>query len=326
MDFNNSSAVNSTTHEPSWHASPSVFLANGIFLAIISPLTIILNTLLLFAIYKDPFKTFQTPSAFFLVGLSTTDLVLGLMLPFPMSCYFIAYDGDSSQTNKCFKILMDYIGILVNSSINSSFLIVLAFTVVQYLAVSWPFRYKNLVNIKRTICCIVAIWTYTIIFQLTETFGVQKIIISQIDVTLHTTIAFIVMVTVYILLQRSFKKKIKKGLRLRAETSTQSTMCTLEGSPKATAHKTNPQSNEIEKRFIRVNLFLIGLLFFCTLPNCIVYYIYIYNSEVGKDPKFFVARIVADNAMYVKALVDPLIFAWRLPKYRKALRKSVSRK
>lgn len=320
MEFNNTTTDNSNI------ISPSIFLANGIFLAIISPLIVILNTLLLFAIYKDPFKTFQTPSAFFLVGLSTTDLVLGLIvLPFPMTCYFIAYGGDQILQTKCFNILLDHIGILANASINSSFLIVLAFTVVQYLAVSWPFRYKNLVNIKRTICCILAIWIYTIMFEVIEKFGVDKMLLRQVDVTLHTTIAFIAMVTVYILLQRAFKKKIKKGMRLRAETSTQCTMSTNEGSPKATTHsKTN--SGEIEKRFIRVNLFLIGLLFFCTLPNCIVYYIHFYNPKISRNPQFFVARIIVDNTMYVKALVDPLIFAWRLPKYRKALRKSVSRK
>lgn len=325
MEFNNSTSNNQTIQ---LGVSPSAFLANGILLAFISPFTVILNILLLFAIYKDPFKTFQTPSAFFLVGLSITDLVCGLLIePFIMVCYFMTYNHDPS-TPKCFNVLTNYIGIPASAAINSSFFIVLVFTIVQYLAVSWPFKYKYIVTVSRTMCCIILIWIYAILFELTSKFGVPYHVLRAIDVILHTTICFIAMVTVYILLQRAFRKKIESGQHLRAETSMQSTMMSTEGSPKgpkAGGQKPN-RRNDVEKRFIRVNLFLIALLFFCTIPNCVVWYLFTYNTKIKNHPSFFIARMVVDNTMWMKALVDPLIFAWRLPKYRKALRQSISRK
>lgn len=321
MDYNNTSSSNSSTMS---FGDPTALLVNGILLAIISPSTVILNTLLLFAIYKDPFKTFQTPSAYFLVGLSITDLVCGLIVePFIMTFYFMAYNKDP-RTMDSYKILTEHIGVLASAAINSSFLIVLAFTTVQYLGISWPFKYKNIVTVSRTVRCIFIIWIYAIFFELTQKFGVPQDLIRNIDVILHTTIAFIAMVTLYVLLQRAFHKKIESGMHLRAETSMQSTT-EARSSPKSGSNQQHHQ-NEVERRFIRVNLFLIGLLFFCTVPNCIVWYIYSFNHQLRQHPKFSVVRMAADNTMWVKALVDPLIFAWRLPKYRKALRQSISRK
>ncbi|XP_031552277.1 melanocyte-stimulating hormone receptor-like [Actinia tenebrosa] len=302
----------------------TAMLANGIFLAIMSPTTIILNSLLLFAIFKDPFKTFQSPSTYFLIGLTVTDLVSGLVVePVVMTCYFMTYSQHPS-TGDCMIVLTDHIGLLSAASINSSFLIVLSFTVVQYLAVSWPLKYKNIVNVRRTITCIIGIWIYTILFELLQKIGVPKTVIENTDLILHTTISFIVMVVFYILLQRSFHKKMKLGFVLRAESTIQSTSASIQADGNRRSPRNTPTNKQIdiEKKFIRVNLLLIALLFFCSIPNAIMWYILLVEPQYRNSTDFFIARIIMDNTLWVKFLLDPLIYAWRLPKYRRALKKS----
>lgn len=305
----------------------TAMLANGIFLAIISPTTIVLNSLLLFAIFKDPFKTFQSPSTYFLIGLTVTDLISGLVVePVVMTCYFMTYSQHPS-TEDCNLVLTDHIGILSAATINSSFLIVLSFTVVQYLAVSWPLKYKYIVNVRRTIICIIGIWIYTILFELLQKIGVNKEIIEKADLILHTTISFIVMVIFYILLQRSFHKKMKLGFVLRAESTIHSTSTSVQtdGGHRSPRNTPTNKQIDIERKFIRVNLLLIALLFFCSIPNAIMWYILFAEPKYLNSPQFFLARIIMDNTLWVKFLLDPLIYAWRLPKYRRALKKSFQR-
>jgi dipeptide/tripeptide permease len=210
---------------------------------------------------------------------------------------------------------------LATAAINSSFLIVLSFTVVQYLAVSWPLKYKNIVNVRRTVLCILGIWIYTILFELVHEIGVPKKFIERADLILHTTLSFIVMVVVYILLQRSFNKKMKLGFVLRAESTIHSTSVQAEGQ-RSPRNKAPSKQIDLEKKFMKVNLLLISLLFFCSVPNAIIWYMLFADESYDRNIDFHFARVIADNTIWFKFMVDPFIYAWRLPKYRRSLKKS----
>ncbi|EDO48227.1 predicted protein [Nematostella vectensis] len=292
------------------------FLGSGIALAIISPVTIVLNSLLLLTIFRDPFKTFHSPSAVFLVGLALTDLLTGLVLePLALTCYFFGYYKHPHWQSMCPEIWQK-IGILSIAVNNSSFLIVLAFTVVQYLAVSWPLK-SRVITIQRSVFCIVLIWAYTVLFAMLREIGVRKELVELLDLFLHSTTVLVMMVVFYVLLHRAFSRKCKRGYILRAESSMQHDANT-EGARRQSKHL------DTERRFVRINLLLVLLLLFCAVPNTIVWYIYLFNENLRNHPKLFLVRIIVDNALWLKFMLDPVVYAWRLPKYRKALKSSMS--
>ena len=55
-------------------------LATGISLAVLSPITIISNVLLLLTILKDPLKCFRSPATYLIVALALVDLMTGLLI------------------------------------------------------------------------------------------------------------------------------------------------------------------------------------------------------------------------------------------------------
>lgn len=318
--------MNATTNSTDTGSSSleTVFFISGTFLAVVCPLTVLANTLLLVAIYKDPFKTFRTPTACFLVGLAIVDLITGLM-PEPMvtACYFMLYNNDPRQIH-CKKIF-NIAGIVAAITTNASFFIVMAFTFAQYIAVAFPLKYIRLISVPKTMACVAIILLYAVLFEVLRTIGVPQEVVEKIDLHLHSTFSLLFTIITYLLLQRAFRKQMAERSVTLSTThglSMESTDRT-ESSPR----REKPTRKQlIERNFIRLNLLLIVILLVCSQPSAILWYVYLYAREsTKKSETLFVVRVVAENTLYLKFLVDPFVFAWRLPKYRKALKKALCR-
>ncbi|XP_022802271.1 adenosine receptor A1-like [Stylophora pistillata] len=301
----------------------AVFLVSGSFLAVICPLTVLANVLLLIAIYKDPFKTFRTPTACFLVGLAITDVATGLV-PEPMvtSCYFM-HHHQHSGVERCEKIF-NIAGIIAAITTNSSFLIVMAFTFAQYVAIAFPLKYKPFISVRKTLLCVACIWVYSTLFEMSQTVGVPKELVEKIDLYIHSTLSLLFTILTYALLQRAFRKQMTARSATLHTTNSVSMSTTLELHPRKQRRKSKPM---IERNFVRLNILLIVVLLLCSQPTAILWYIYLYADEDTKNSQtLFVVRVIADNTLYLKFFLDPFLFAWRLPKYRKALRAALSRR
>lgn len=317
------STVNATDIEPP--SLGTALLVSGTFLAVICPLTILANVLLLVAIYKDSFNTFRTPTACFLVGLAITDLITGLV-PEPMvtSCYFMHYNNHPGMPGmtrclKKFKIASTVAAI----TMNSSFLIVMAFTFAQFVAVAFPLKYKRLISVRKTLICVAVIWTYTTLFELLQAMGVPREVIEKTDLHLHSTFSLIFTIVTYVLLQLAFKRQMaERSVTLHlTDTASMSTGAMLENPTRKQKRKPI-----VERNFVRLNLLLIVILLVCSQPSAILWYIYLYAGEsTSQSQTLFVVRVVAENTLYLKFLLDPFVFAWRLPKYRRALKNALCR-
>ncbi|XP_078348095.1 tachykinin-like peptides receptor 86C [Oculina patagonica] len=295
----------------------TVFFFSGTFLAVICPLTVLANALLLVAIYKDPLDTFRTPTDCFLVGLAITDLVTGLV-PEPMvtTCYFMLYHEHPNAITRCPK-MFDIAGIVAAIPTNASFLIVLAFTFAQYVAVAFPLKNKRWVSARKTLLCVALIWAYLTLFEMSPAMGVPREVLQQIDLFLHSTFSLLFTIAIYVLLQMAFRKQMAERSAALHTTNTV-TAPELENPGK---QKRKPL---IERKFVRLNLLLITILLVCSQPSAILWYIYLYAGEnVRNSQTLFVVRFIADNTLSLKFLLDPFLFAWRLPKYREALKNAL---
>lgn len=301
----------------------TVFLVSGSFLAVICPLTVLANVMLLIAIYKDPFNTFRTPTAWFLVGLAITDLATGLVPePVVTSCYFMHYHRHS-KVERCEKIF-NIAGIIAAITTNSSFLIVMAFTFAQYVAVAFPLKYKRFISVRKTLVCVACIWLYSTVFEMSRTVGVPRELLEKLDLYIHSTLSLLFTIITYALLQKAFRKQMTARSATLHTTNSVSMSTTQEVHPRKQRRKSKPM---IERNFVRLNLLLIVILLLCSQPTAILWYIYLYADEdTKKSHTLFVVRVIADNTLYLKFFLDPFLFAWRLPKYRKALRTTLSRK
>lgn len=300
------------------------FLLSGIFLSVFCPITVLANSSLLLAIYKDPLRTFHGPTACFLLALSIIDLISGLVAePLVITCYFLSYRGHH-PSNKILEIT----GVVTAILTNVSFFIVLAFSLVQYIVVAHPLRSKELVTTRRTQALLVIISPYAILFEMTRYMGLPLDVLEKIDLHLHSTFSLLLTIIIYILLQKAFRRQmVELSATLTKGTELTEVRVELqEGKSESSSQneKQQKQRLQVKRQFVRLNLIIIIVLLVCSQPSALLWHLYLYSGESIKyNQTLFQIRVIAENTLYLKFLLDPFVFAWRIPRYRKTLRRAL---
>ena len=291
-------------------------LATGISLAILSPITITSNVLLLFTLFKDPLKCFRTPATYFIVALASVDLTTGLLVePFFIMHRVARYvkwssaPGEPYHTLHQIGIWLSYVGL------NASFLLVLGLILTQYIAITYPHHYRSEVTTHRVLASVGFSLGYFTGFILLQFVVVPKETLFQIDLHLHSTLITVLLILSSAMLLRSFRQFANESRRLwgrrGAETRANG------------RHTSESRMNRIsEKQFTIVTLLLSGIFIVCSLPHIITVHISIYKKretlQDGLD--LFAAVTIANEMMFVKVALDAFIYAWRLTKYRRSLK------
>ena len=164
---NNGSSLANTTH-PGVGGNPyedfiKAAFGSAIFMFVSLFVTILANSLLLLVLCIYPLKIFHNPTTYFLIGLAIVDSLQGLVQePIFATCFTLLY-FQHPLTTKC-PHMMDLAFYFGAFSITASFLIVLAFTVTQYVVVSSPLKYGRLVTKKKVVLSVTVIYIYSATF------------------------------------------------------------------------------------------------------------------------------------------------------------------
>ena len=289
-------------------------IASGVFFVIASLVTTIGNGLLLLAIWKNPFKTFRTPTTFFVIGLAAADFLTGVAVcPIQALQHIGYYMGVKNRDFSMFPVLLkagEISQCISMVTMNSSYIILLFFTWSQFTAISLPHKHKVFVTKKRVIVCVILTWVYTITFATLSATGPVHIkkVLFKVDLYFHTTGSILLLMIAYVCLYKAFKKQMRRLNSLKAGSL----------GVEQPARRTNRR----EKHFTIVNLFLLTFVILFTLPITIVFYVYV-NWEAKTKLEFLrlqLASLLSTNVLFVKFALDPLVYAWRLAQYRRALR------
>ena len=283
--------------------------ASSIYMTVVAFITVVANSLLLLIFYVDPLKTFRNPTSYFLIGLAFVDLITGLVQePIFASCFMMGYLGNPAAKQHC-PTLFQTGRVLALTTMNASFIIVFNFTVTQLIVVASPLHYATLITKKKVIMAVLVIYVYTITFGLL--FGLVNLpdpdTYSKVDLFLHSFFVIYVTIAFYSLLYRSFKRQMASSKSLRSESVLRET-------------KSSTRRNRVERKFIAVNFLLISVVFFCSQPSAILWLLKLYWFSTPPPFDVDIASLMVENVLYLKFMLDPFVYAWRLPKYRQALR------
>ena len=255
-------------------------------------------------VFLRSFEDLQSATTYFLVGLPLVDiLTAATQEPAYPTCFIMMYTRHPDTRYTCPKLLSVRRTISI-ASMNCSFLIVLAFTFTQYVVVIS--NYAQNVTKRRVIICVLAIYVYSVLFSVLPEMGVSEDAQRKIDNTFHSICLIYFTVIIYILLFIAFKKKMAASNRLREDKETN------DGSK-------DDRRTDVERKFITVNFLLIAILFLTSQPAAMFWIAKLYSSEDPNSPKFLIINLMVDNLLYLKFLLDPFVYAWRIPKYRQAL-------
>ena len=310
--------MNNSTN-PSSSADFSLYLntqlATAICLMILSPVTVVSNVLLLLAIFKDPLKCFRTPPTYFIVALALVDLTTGVLIePFFIMFRMVRYLTWSPKISEPYHSLGEFGSMSSYVGLNSSFLLVLGLIWSQFIAITYPHRYRSIVTTPRVLACIVLPCVYFTGFILLQFVGVPIQTLFQVDLHLHTTVITVLLMVSSFMLLRSFRKFAKTSRRLAAQNSE---------SRDAQGHASKTRSNKIsEKQFTIVTLLLSGIFIVCSLPHIVLVHLSLYTNQetLQEELDLFAGITIGDEMMFLKVALDAFIYAWRLTKYRRSLK------
>ena len=315
---------NTTSFQQVEHSQPSVeiasltkavdmvYLVSGIYLSIIAAVTVFGNGLLLLAIIKDPFKAFRTPTTVFIVGLALADFLTGLIVD-PLTAFLdIASYLKLFNTNNAnmAKILEACIQVNIHISfitMNASFLILLALTICQYVAISFPHKHRTLVIRRNTIIALAVITIYSVIFSLLSEFEVPLRIKLEIDTHLNTNVVAIILLLCYVLLYRAHRVHLNSVSSLDDNDSQRK------------------RRREQQREFTALNLLLVIFLLIFTLPSIIFWNLMLYSYydrhllSLRENLRLDLSRVLTFDVLVMKFALDPCIYAWRLSRYRSAI-------
>ena len=281
---------------------------SSIFIYVVSLTTIVTNSLLLFVFYVDPLKMFRNPTTFFLIGLAIVDLLTALVQELIFATCFMLLYFQHPDRKRCVPF-MDAGRYFGACTMTASFLIVFAFTVTQYIAVSSPLKYSRLVTKKKVLICVAVIYLYSATFWCLHLMGVSREVQSIMELFIHSYLIAILTVVFYILPHCAMRKKTAAAKLLQSEA----------GKQKIGRHI------QVQHNFVLVNFMLLAILIVCNMPSAVVTTIRFFFEEntVVPSVKTLIANLMVDNLLYLKFLLDPFVYAWRLVKYRGAFYKCI---
>ena len=287
-----------------------VAFGSSIFIAIVSFITVVANGCLLFAFFEDPLKIFRSPTTYFLIGLTIADLLSALVQePIYAACFMLLY-FQSPSANKC-PPFMAFGKQFVSTTMTVSFIIVFAFTLTQYIVVSSPLKYARLVTKKKVLIGIATIYVYSTVFWCLPLMGLSAQYVEMLDLIVHNYVLVVSTVILYILLHRLMKKKMAAGNSLQGQETS----------------REDSKHTQVQRSFVRVNFMLLAVLIMCAMPPAVMWTIVTSRGKaLVPSVSLLIGQLMSDNLLYLKSLLNPIVYAWRLTKYRQAFYKSFRRK
>lgn len=295
-------------------------ISSACCLSVLSIVTTTSNILLLIAIWKDPLKCFKSAAKYFIVGLSIADLVTGLTTePFFATYYFIQFFQNTLQPSPLVKLLYDIGGIISGVALKYSFLVVLALSWTQLIAISFPHKYRRFVTTRNIIVFMVCAFLYLAIFTAVQFMNILDInTFHKIDLACNSTFLSVNLLIVSLLLYGAYRRR--SALR---EPSTKPLNDRLSTNGKRKIERQGREKS-LDQQFTIVSIYLGAILLLCAVPHVTTVYIFLYPPSPLVGQLFLnllVLLRVSDVLLFVKVCVDPFIYAWRLPTYRKTLLK-----
>ena len=262
------------------------------------------NASLFITIYRDPCRCLRTPSVFLVANLSIADFFMGIISYLRAGELTYRYCGLGNLP--ILNMTEHFIGAV---SILVAVGTLLAMSYDRYIAVIRPFEYPQKINNTRAKATIAIIWANAFVLSVLPVADVKKENFLLAYCYSHFVIPSFILTAVYVkiykvaALQRQELKDVRANL--------------------TAANK--KKYLERENKMARTTLLILFVFYLSFLPYFINVHV-LYFCSCRTSYAYRVYHYVANEFLSMSSVVDPFMYAWRLPKLRHSLRICIRRR
>ena len=293
------------------------FLVHVFIDFIIATPAIISNAVLLVTIYRDSRQQLKllwgTPVTLLVLNLSVCDLLSGVVpgcgsLYYDISVVVSRENVQHPAGGKRTVAILTITGIITNV-VGSCTVMAMSFD--RLVAVRSPLRYKTQVTNTKIKLFIVSVWIYTLLFASLFRIGVPREIFILLYCHLHLSLPLIILAVVF---WKTYRALCLQSNRVRDLASSDELM--------------NEAHRNRERKVLSAIVFVLGLFYLTFAPQFVALNMLFFHPWFRKVVGFRAFLYTSIKLLLVSSSINPFIYAWRIPKYRRALKslKSVFKK
>ena len=275
----------------------SVIIPNSVLNALLIPICIAGNVLVLAAVWRNP--SLRTPSTILLCSLAVSDLFVGfLVLPVRIAIARVILSGSSSYSR-----LSQALHVLTIQLCCVSLETMTAISVDRYLALRYHMRYPNLMTSKRATCVAATFWC-------------KNVILSLISIWKRNTILLVAVVFVALCL---FISSITYSAIYRIVRHHQHQ---IHAQQQAVQSMNAEQNLKIQAKKRAANTFIYYIcMLLCYFPVAVSSLIWVTYKEHWNIRWYF-----ADTILFMNSAINPFLYFWRNREVREAVLKIVRKR
>ena len=265
-----------------------IFVINGTVLLLFAVLISVSNGLLLFALYKDPLKTFRNATAVLVAALGITDFLTGCVTAVDVGiCHII-----EATTNR--KVMLQA-KIISQVTVRASVFIMILFAVERFMAVAFPYFYRFSITIRKTLFGCVLCWVFAIVTSCLE-LTVDRDLYDMIFLYLTFVVPLLTLSFTYCASCWLMKQKAK---RLK------------------THDARKEKSTKVQTQLTKTATLIILVFILSLLPFWSLTVVARYCKSCAKESWFIACYRFSIPILYSNSALNPVLYAWRMQSYRR---------
>ena len=270
----------------------------------ISTPAVVSNALLLVTVFRDPNRNGtnrdrMSPVTLLVVNLAVCDFLAGAVPGYGGLFFNIALLTGQTREDLFGLLLAVPISAIATNVASSCMIAAMSFD--RLLAVSSPHRYNARVTKGKIKVFIAVSWIYSLLFSSLRVMGLSKTLHVSLYCHIHMTIPLVILPVVY--------WKTYRALRVH-----NNQMRNLGNG----REQMDLVRRNTERKVISAFLLVLVSFYLVFTPQYIAQNILIFCPSVAKSSSFRFFLYASNEIILVNCSLNPFIYAWRIPKYKRA--------
>ena len=296
--------------DPRSSKEDNFFISQAILSIVFATSALLSNVFLMITVCRNTNlnqRIWQTHATYFVVNLSICDLLAGLVPGYGGLFYNISIlRGQTRESLVGLQSLIVAAAVMTNI-VSSCTIVLMSYD--RWLAVSSPLHYKARVTKAKIKAAIASTWIYSLIFSSLPFLGVALSLFSLLYCHLHVSVPIIILPVLY-----------WKTLRALRHHNNQ-----VQDVADDNGRREMDKAHRNRERKM-VSAFLLILVFFYLSfgPQFIAQNVLVFCPDAINQESFSFFLYASNKFLLVNCCLNPFIYAWRIPTYRRAFREIFS--